>query len=255
MSRLNARLPDSTRMFVSVHLPLSRAIHSHLLRYQAPRIWYRERALEVLPAGRFDSIRRAVVLWVSPSCDVFQIELPSLRPRSSGREPEYSDYQRARRLLALGLARTGNVDGAIHVLAGMKESDGATWAFDRRLAAVLCLTQGRVKEAGGLLRGIPTMNREEALCALTGVLPATGSTGESGDAAFGVFGIARNDAEARRFLMNFFAGQREYEPALRMASQLLRISPNDREARAVVRWIRGFPKWDAVTIAPNGLSP
>jgi hypothetical protein len=256
MWRLHVGFPDSTRMFVSVHLPLTRAIHSHLLRYQAPRIWYREPALEVLPAGRFDSrLRPAVVLWVDPACDVFEIELPSLRARSSGPKPDHSDYQRARRLLALGLARAGNVDEAIHVLAGMDESDEATWAFDRRLAAVLCLTQGRISEAGGLLRGVPAMNRAEALCALTGVLRATGATGESGEAAFGAFGLARTDVEAWRFLMNFFMGQQEYEPALRMASQLLRISPNDRGARAVVEWIRGFPKWDAVTIAPTDACP
>ena len=137
-----------------------------------------------------------------------------------------------------------------HAIPWMTPPRGSSEGVKDRQAKATA-PQGRLSEAGGLLRGVPAMNRGEALCALTGILRATGATGESGEAAFGAFGLARTDVEAWRFLMNFFMGQREYEPALRMASQLLRVSPSDRGARAVVRWIRGFPKWDAVTIAPT----
>jgi len=253
MKKLRPSLPDSERVYVSIHLPRDRGIHLHLLRFQAPRVWYEKPGLCVLPAGRFDPQRpRATYFWVSPSCDVFQMILPSLRVRCCGRRPSYADYERARRLLALGLFRAGEVDRAVDVILTMRQGGVEAREFDRRLAAALYMTAGRRSEAQCLLRGLPAMDRRSALPALAGLIGAVGVTGDFGASALAAFGVAQEDVEAWRYLMDCFVSDQRFEPAYSMAFHLLSLRPTDEEASMVVARIRDLPEWQAVTIAPAG---
>jgi hypothetical protein len=250
MMRLRPTLPPGAQVYVSIHLPYNQWIHAHLLNYQAPRVWYGRPTLEVLPAGRFDPrLPNTVLFWISPSCDVFEMTYPSLEVRASGPRPSYDDYQRARRLVAVGLFRAGAIDEAARAVSGMAEPDLATAAFDRRLAAAFYFASGRVREARNLLCGLNPAERGEALQSLAVLVGPLGSMECFVPAAFQAFGVSRSDADAWRYLMRWYLSRSESEPACRMARQLLALRPRDEAALRVIEWISSTPHDEQVTVA------
>jgi hypothetical protein len=249
MKSLRPTLPAGERVYVSIHLPIERRIHSNLLHYQAPRVWYGRPDIEVLPAGRFDpGARPSVILWISPSCEVSEIDFPSLRVRS-GRRPVYEDYQRALRLVALGVFRAGDVEKAAGMILGMSEPDSQTRSFDRRLAAAFYLTAGERREAANALRGLPPVGRLDALNSLVALLGPVGSRENLGPAALQAYGIPADDPEIWRCLMHAFLSAREIEPAWRMARQVRALLPDDVEAGRLLEWIARIPRAEAVTVS------
>jgi len=247
MKSLHPTLPSGAAIYVSIHLPIDRRIHSNLLHYQAPRTWFGRPDIEVRPAGRFDpGAGPAVIFWISPSCEVFEIAYPSLQVRARQR-PAYDDYQRAVRLLALGVFRAGDVERASAMILNMDEPDPATRSFDRRLAGAFCLAAGKNREAACALRGLPPADRLEALHDLVALLGPAGSRENLGPAALQAFGVPVDDPEIWRCLMHAFLSAREIEPAWRMARQVRALLPNDMEAGQVIDWVARIPRPEPVT--------
>lgn len=247
MTFLRPTLPPGAAVYVSIHLPIERRIHSNLLAYQAPRAWYGRSDIEVRPAGRFDPrAGPSVIFWISPSCEVFEIAYPSLRVRSRQR-PVYDDYQRAVRLLALGVFRAGDVEKASSMILDMDEPDPATRSFDRRLAAAFCLAAGKNREAAKAIRGLPPVDRLEALHDLVALLGPAGPRENLGPAALQAFGVPVDDPEIWRCLMHAFLSAREIEPAWRMARQIRALLPNDMEAGQIIDWVAQIPRPETVT--------
>ena len=249
MKSLRPALPAGERIYVSIHLPIERRIHSNLLHYQAPRVWYGRSDIEVLPAGQFDpGAGPSVIFWISPSSDVSEIDFPSLRIRSGGR-PVYEDYQRALRLVALGVFRAGDVEKAAGMILGMSEPDPQARSFDRRLAAAFYLTAGERREAANALKGLPPVGRLDALNSLVALLGPAGSRENLGPAALQAYGVPADDPEIWRCLMHAFLSAKEIEPAWRMARQVQALLPADVEAARLIEWIAGIPRAEAVTVS------
>jgi len=149
----------------------------------------------------------------------------------------------------------GDVDRGVHVLLNMQEVDRLSWDFDRRLAAAFLLASDRSAEAGDLLKGLPELEKEQALdgasAALTPELPRPGLD----EPVFRVFGLDPNDAEAYRHLMFYFSDNAQLEKTERMAERLLVLRPGDEEATAVLDAISKVPKWEPVLTPAEGWTP
>lgn len=248
MLSLRPTLPANAILYVSVHVPIERRLHAHLLGYGAPRVWYRRSDIQVRPAGAFDpSAGSFVVFWISPSCEVFEIAYPSLRVRTASRNPDPDDLQSVVRLLALGVFRTGDVERATAMILAMGGRDPETRYFDRRFAAALDLTAGKRLEAARILRGLPPVGRWQAFHDLVALLGPVGSREDFGPAALRAYGMPVDDPEIWRTLMRAFLSAREIEPAWRMAMQVQALRPSDAEAGELVDWIRRIPRPEAVT--------
>jgi hypothetical protein len=223
-----------------------------MFRAQAARVWYENPSILTRDPERFSQSRgQEFLFWIAPSCDVFEIVLPSLRIRTSGARPDLFDYQKTLRNFGLGLFAAGDVERAVAVFLGMQETDNVTREFDRRIAAMLLFAAQRPSSAEQILASVPAMERNQALDALVAVLGEVVPGVDLDSAAFRAFGIHGGDAEAYRYLMNSFASREEFPQALRMANHLHRLLPLDEEASAMIDALREIPRVRSVTVPPE----
>ncbi len=250
IKKLHPSFPSGSQLYVSVQAPRESGMETHLIVLQAPRVWYSNRTIVMNGPERFRrSAGPEYLFWVTPSSDVFEIGLPELRVRSPGPRPDYFAYQKTVRGYAYGLFGAGEVDRAVAVLLSMQEVSSFHWAFDRRLAATMLYASGRPAEAQRLCAGLPPLKRMGALYAIAAVLSGRLETTGFDEAAFAAFGVSTRDAEAYRFLMNYFSDQELLRHAKQMAERLLALRPGDWEASAMIEAIQKVPHWEQV-VAP-----
>ncbi len=108
---------------------------------------------------------------------------------------------------------------------------------------------GRPAEAQRLCAGLPPLKRMGALYAIAAVLSGRLEMTGFDEAAFAAFGVSTRDAEAYRFLMNYFSDQELLRHAKQMAERLLALRPGDWEASAMIEAIQKVPHWEQV-VAP-----
>jgi hypothetical protein len=249
LKRLHPSLPDSSRLYITIQTPVESTLQTHMFLLQAPRVWYANTTLLTDDPGRLHSgAGPEFLFWVSSTCDVNEIRLPSLKVRSAGSRPDYRDYQKAVRSFAYGLFAASKVDRAVAALQGMQEVDSLTWAFDRRLAATMLFAAGRSKEGNKLCAGLPRMGREAALYAVAAVLGPELPGIVLDEAAFRAFDVPDQDPEAYRFLMHYFSDHVLLRQAMRMAERLLALRPGDEQASAMIAAIQRVPSWEHVVV-------
>jgi hypothetical protein len=173
------------------------------------------------------------LFWISPALDVFEIDLGTLRARSSGPKASFPEYQKTLRAVALGLAGSGEIDRAVTVLTGMPQDSEYLKAYDRRSAAALLHSAGRDREAEAILETTPRFHRSEALEEIRGLVakPIPGIDIDQG--AMRAFDIAPADTSAVREIMRRLEAGGFRESAGRFAQRLLTLIPGDPEATRV----------------------
>ena len=246
LHQLHPSFPDSSRLYITVNIPLEAGIQVHLFGLQAPRVWFWNRTLITDDPGRLHpGSGREYLFSVTPKCEVFEIELPGLNIKSLGARPDYREYQSALRSFAYGLAALGprSTDRAVDVILRMHEADSLTWAFDRRLAATFLFASGEEREAKGLCRSLPELPKRDAIYAVAAVLGPELRGLRLDDAAFRAFGIPQSDPDSYRSLMRLFSEREQLPQVRRMADGLIRLVPGDVEAVATIEALGHAPQW------------
>ena len=250
---LRPNLPEKAHVYVSAQVQGPEGVYAHLFRWQPLRVWYREPSLLLLDPNRpKKGPGEDFLFWVTNDYKVFEVDLHTLEPRSSGPSPDLFAYQKTLRTFALGLAALDRTDDAVRILLQMRGRPLAVQVYDRRTAAALLLVAGRRQEGLALLEGVPQFSRVEALDAVFAILhePSPGIALEA--AVMEAFGLSPEDLEANRMLMQAFDQNGFYEAAIRFAHRLNTLAPNDTEASAVLRKWAGRRKPIPITVpTPN----
>jgi hypothetical protein len=233
--RLYPSLPPGSSLYVSAQVHGIEGVYTHMYRFQALREWYHEPSLiTAKPQAQRTGSEHEYLFWIEPNLDIGEIELSTLRPRSSGARPEYLRYQKTVRGYAFGLAGSGQSIRAAQTLLRMPEPNALLWGLDARIAAMFLLADGKEAYARDLLAHVPTMSREDALGALSGVLADLPPGRDWDDAGLEAFGIRSDDIGADRQLMKWFATYGYERSATRFAQRILRDLPADPEATALI---------------------
>ena len=247
LKNLHSVLPDSTRLYLSLQIPPRSYVDVNLYEFQAPQVWYVNTSVLALDPARYRSGGEPEILgWINAKFEVFEIQLPSLEVRSSGPQPDFIGYQRTLRSFAIGLLRAREVDRATSILLSMHEVDKLTWEFDRRLAAMFFFSAGRGADAEKLLATLTPLNKGEAVAAAGAAILLPPAEVDLDGPAFAAFGVSRTDADAIRYLMNFFSSRESFPQTARMAQRLLLLRPGDEEGVAMLEALRAIPKWERI---------
>jgi len=229
--RLHPSFPAGSAVYVSAQIRGVEGVYTHMYRFQAPRVWYRDGSLlTAKPRERRPDQRHEYLFWIVPNLDVAEIDLATLRARSSGARPTYAQYQKTLRGYAFGLAASGETMRAARILLRMPEPNGEMWGVDARLASAFLLAAGKPEFARDVLGHVPALERNDALGALAGALAESPPGLDLDDPALAAFGIDADDSGAARILMRWFLEHRYEEAASRFAQRVLRLVPGDMEA-------------------------
>jgi len=237
--KLVPQFPNGSYAYVSIQVGGKSGLHNQLYRFQPIRVWYRNPSLYLLDPNRYrPGSRRDYLFWINQEFQVFEIELPSFLPRSSGPLPDLFAYEKTLRTFAMGRAAGGQVDEAVRILLTMPGRPSRVQIYDRRIAAALLIASGRKSDAAQLLVGVPLFERNDALDAVFSVLhePIPGLDMDS--ATMEAFGVSPDDLAANRFLMEDNDDYGFRDAALRFARRVLLLAPGDTEAVRIYRtWL------------------
>jgi hypothetical protein len=253
LKALHPSLPDSSRLWVTVQMnvdtPLAQVVREHLIDAQAARVWYWNPTLATYDLQDFQ--RRpgpSYFFWVNRSGNLFEIQYPTLNPRSAGPPVDPLEHQVALRNVAFGLYGAGDVDGAVSILLRLPATERHILDFDRRLAAMLLFASGRDAEAERLRKATLPLQREDAVGALAAALGPTIPGVDRDAAGFRAFEVPSDDPEVYRALMNIYSDQALIPQTERMAQRLLALKPGDEEAEAMIEAVKAVPKWESVLV-------
>ncbi|HKW51129.1 MAG TPA: hypothetical protein VJQ53_05280, partial [Candidatus Eisenbacteria bacterium] len=102
---LEPSLAPRAQVLLTILTQGRRSIHVHMYNFQAMRQWYRDPELQtVRPERRLPHPVAEYLFWITSDLNVFEVELRTLRPRTSGPLPDYFEYQKTIRFYARGLA-------------------------------------------------------------------------------------------------------------------------------------------------------
>ena len=230
------RIDGPARLLVSVQTE-DRDVVLHLIRLQAPRIWYRNPKLDVMYPERLTGARtREVLAWISGDLSVHAIDPATLHVTSSG-TPDSAGYRAAIRSYARGLAAAGETDRAVGLLLRMNAGEEWETAYNRRLAGALLLAAGRRADADRILEDTPRFNRTDAI-AIVYEVAMIPSSADLDEAILEAVGLGTGDSEAIRSVMRRLALNRYPAATIRFAKRLQALSPGDNEARMVLQMLQ-----------------
>jgi hypothetical protein len=203
---------------------------------------------------------REFLFWISPSLDLFEIDLATYTPRTNGPAPDRTEYQKTLRYYARGLAASGETNRGLEILLYMPGRDFADVALDRRLAAMLLFHDGRDREAEELLHHVPPVLRNNAIDIVAATLANPEGSHPWDDDALRAFGFATNDPATWRELMRRSDDPLHASDAIRFAQRLLQLKPGDPEATELIRRLSQYCDIAPITVPapPNywgGKSP
>ena len=241
------RIDGPARLLVAVQNE-DRDVVLHLIRLQAPRIWYRNPKLDTMHPERLTGGRtREVLAWVSGDLSVHAIDPSTLEATSSGM-PDSAGYRATLRSFARGLAASGETDRAVDLLLRMKTGEEWETAYNRRLAGALLLEAGRKEDADRILEDTPRFNRTDSIAIVYEVAMIPSSV-DLDAAILEAVGLGTEDSEALRSVMRRLALNRYPAATIRFAKRLLAVSPGDNEARTVLQTLQRGEGESRVTTA------
>jgi hypothetical protein len=248
---LRADLPAGAKVYTYVQAPGRHGVYVSLYRNQPLKVWYDDPTIEVRdPLHLAHQGSEEFLFWISPGLDVFEVDVHSLRPRSSGPRIPLIEFQKTLRAFALGLAGRGEMDRAVGILVGMPQDSGADLVFDRRSAAALLYAVGRDREAEQILGTTDHFNRSSSVEAVRGLVAKPIPKLDFDEGALRAFDISPSDTSAVREIMRWLDGRGYRESAARFARRLDVLIPGDVEA-ARVREKAVSPQPTQITVPAN----
>lgn len=250
---LHPELPPRSRVYLSIQATGAEGLYTHLRRFQALRIWYRDPSILTLRCDqRVMGQEPEFLFWIGAGRNVVEVDLATMRPRSTAGKPEYGEYQRAIRSYALGLGCSGDTDRGVAMLLGLPKFAAADSILDRRLAAMMLLADGRRADAEAILGETPAFSREQALPLLAAVLAQPTHEDRFGESALPAFGFAPGDSGALRFFMRWLDQRGVHGAAARFARRLWRWAPGDPECIGVIQKAEHLPRAARLTTPISG---
>jgi hypothetical protein len=246
---LRPQMPQGTQILLSTVGTGSESVPIHLYRYQALKVWYDDPTLEIQrPERRKPWAGPELLFRVMPSLDVVEFTTNPIGYRTSGSEPTPAEFERPIRSYSRGLAGSGETDRAVKLLLDLGRLDSPTMqVYDARLASMILYQAGRPDEARRLVEGIPFFPRAAALDMIAKVLIERAGSPETIDStAFLAFGVPE-DVEGLRHVMRKADGVHDAELAGYLATRLLRDTPGDGEALALLQRIARMPAQQRIT--------
>jgi hypothetical protein len=150
----------------------------------------RDTSLFMLDPNRYrPGSRRDFLFWIDSTFQTYEIDLPSLTPRTSGPLPHLFEYEKTLRTYALGRAAGGKVDEAVRILLTMPGRPPRVQIYDRRTAGALLIAAGRRPDAENLLAGVPLFEPDDALDAVFAIVHEPIPGLDLDDAALEAFGF------------------------------------------------------------------
>ena len=231
-------LPSAAHVYVSVYTPAVPAAPLHLFRFQALRLWYRDRAIDTMhPEWRRPDPPSERLAWVGADLSVHEIDVRTLRALPDGSDSTSYEYGATIRGYAQGLAASGRADRAVEILLAMPAPDSFVAALNRRLAAAFLLADGREGEAAALLRSTETIDPGDAIDATVEIV-ANPSRRDIDRPVLEALGVSPADTAAVRAVMRKLALGNRRGATIRFAHRLLDAKPGDWEALALLRWLQ-----------------
>lgn len=250
LKRLQPALPSNSNVYISAQVTGTQNVSVHVNRYQPLRIWYRDPTILTLNPRRHVAARgREFLFWISPTLDVFEIDLRSFEPRSNGPKPQLSEYQTALRGYARGLADVGEIDRAVMILRSLPQVDETDRSFDYRQAAMYLFSARRDPEALRLLSIVSPIDSVEAAPIVADLLLEPPARRNMDEFALRAFGIRSTRAEIYRLYMRFFDKYHFPDEAREFARKLQSVAPGDHESAALLLKLGPGPPADRITTA------
>jgi hypothetical protein len=229
--QLRPNMPMNSNILISAQFGGDSAPYYQLYRFQPHRVWYWDPTLFVLhPHGFRGEGERDLLFWITPRYEVFEIDLESFRPRTSGPAPTRAAFQKALRRYAVGRAAAGRTEEGVRILASLDAEDAVLRVYDWRLAGALWLADGNRAAADTTLQGLPEFPREAALDFIMTTLAEDVPGLALDDAMMLAFGLAPDDLAANRSLMRGFERYGWTGAARRFARRVLALNPEDPDA-------------------------
>jgi len=234
---LHPTLPHGSLALVSVASSGPLGVHTHIHRFQALRVWYRDPSIVTAPPQALKMGAPAVFLFrVIPTLDVVEIDPEQCRFRSSGAHPTPMEVSRPARTFVRAVAALGDPVHAAEMQRRIASFDrGWLQAYDLRLAAMYLLASGRQAEAQRMLTDLPAFSRENSLVMIKQVFADATPGLAVEEFAFDAFGVARTDVEANRTIMRLLKQDGNLPTAAHFAKVVIGIAGHDSESEEVLR--------------------
>lgn len=228
--------PRGSQIVVATASTGVRGINGTLIDNQALQVWYRDPTLHtVTTLNREPGVAAEFLVRITTDLEVIAIDPKTGEIRSSGGgQPDWAEVGRPLRNYAREVAADGDTDGGIRTLDVLSKLEPPeARPYNRRLVAMMLLAAGRRDEASALLAATPEYPRSDALGLVRRLVAEASSSEKLDHAAFEAFGLSANDSETVRWVMREFRNEGAMAQAAWWAGALLRLVPNDPEARAI----------------------
>lgn len=233
---LQPALPKGAHVYVYVMAGGRQGVYASLYKDPPLGVWYGDPRIELLDPFRMtQGSSNDFLFWVNPNLEVFEVNVQTLRPRSSGPAISLFEYQKTLRAYASGLAGAGQVDRAAAIFTTMPEYSEALRAMDRRTAAMYLYAAGRTEAARGLLKGAKSYRRVDALSMVASLAAKPVGTLDLSSAALWALGFSPSDTAAVRGVMRFLVARHYDAGARAFARRLAELVPGDPEAERTLR--------------------
>ena len=249
--QLYPSFPHGAQALVSVAATGGLSVNTHMHRFQALRVWYRDPSIVTRSPEAYRSDSSAVLLFrVIPTLDVVEIDPEHFLYRSSGAHPGPSEVSRPARTYVRAIAAAGDPLRAAQFQQRIAGFDrGETHDYDLRLAAIYLLIAGRREEARQVLDSLPQLPLNRAIPMIKKLYVESPPSLDIRPFAFEAFGLSASDLEAQRSLMRLLRADGNLPWAAAVAREILSRSSEDAEAQAVLLEFGHYRPSDRITPA------
>jgi hypothetical protein len=228
---LEPALAPGSRVYVLIQAPGEGGLYTTMYRYHPVRVWYHEPSLTVEnPIYARPGAAHEYLFWISPDLSVYEVDLETLKPRSTGLPISFPEFQKTLRGYALGLAGSKRVERAAEILTTMPQYSDTLAQFDRRTAAALLMAAGRETEGQKLLEGMPPFDPHEKFWSIAGLVAKPPEDLDIDVATMVAFDTDPNDPRLNRELMRWLYKAGFQESGYRFAKRVGALVPGDPEA-------------------------
>jgi len=236
--QLRPTMPRGTRILLSVGTTGTLGVYQTMHQGQAPRIWYWDPTLLVLPPEqRPDRGKPELLFRITQFLSVVEISPDSLGYRWAGDvEPLMQEITTPVAAFARGAAASGDPDRAIKIFRKLGAlSPESMHPYYQRLIAMVLLSAGRKAEAEQILRTTPLYSREISMKMAMKLLREPTGRAAVDSSFFTAFGLSMQDPTVVREIMHRLEADGQFEQATHFARRLQVLVPGDAESAALLR--------------------
>lgn len=236
--QLRPTMPRGAEILLSVGTTGTLGVFQTMHQGQAPRIWYGDPTLLVLPPEQRTNRGKPDLLFrITQVLSVAELAPDSLGYRwAGGIEPLTQDITGPVRAFARGTAASGDPDRAIQIFRKLTTLPPESMhPYDQRLIAMVLLSAGRKAEAEQILQTTPAYSQEISIEMAMKLLKEPTRRAAVDSSIFIAFGLSMQDPTVVREIMRRLQADGQFEQAAHFARRLQALVPGDKESAALLR--------------------